>query len=143
MKKLVILLVFVIGFLSVNAQNAYVRGPKHIQGWGNASVDTLTAAVTKNYIVRVKSADLLKLHVGMSTDSVSGTPAYTATLYGSMDGSYYTSIQAVTTTTGVDTGFVYTAVDATYNYYKLAVVGAAGAQKSTLSCSWAFRKKND
>lgn len=146
MKKLLILLVFslfaFVSFSQTAVADKYVNSAKHLSGWGTAA-DTTSNAGTVNYVVRVKTADLMKLHVGFSSDSVSGTPAFTATLGGSMDGVNYTSVQAITTSTGVDTFYNYTAVDATYNYYRISVVCGAAAMNSTLSNYWTFRKKND
>jgi hypothetical protein len=146
MKKLFLILVLglfaFVSFGQTATADKYVNSAKHFSGWGTAG-DTVTNAATVNYVVRVKTADLMKLHVGIKTDSVSGTPSYTCTLGGSMDGVNYTTVQAITTTTGVDTFFNYTAVDATYNYYRLSLVGAAAAQNATLSNYWTFRKKND
>jgi hypothetical protein len=146
MKKigiLIVLLAFaVVSFGQTATADSYVRTAKHFSGWGTAA-DTVSNAGVVDYVVRVKTADLMKLHVGLKSDSVSGTPSYTAVLGGSMDGSNYTSVASITTTTGVDTFYNYSAVDATYNYYRLRVTGAAAAQNATLTCYWTFRKKND
>lgn len=146
MKKIILLLGFLGLFIGMQAQTAtadkYVTRSIHFSGWGTAA-DTTSNAGTVDYVVRVKTGELQKLHVGFKSDSVSGTPAFTATLGGSMDGSNYTSVQAITTTTGVDTFFNYTAVDATYNYYRLRVVCGAAAMNSTLTNYWTFRKYSD
>lgn len=146
MKRIILILVLgMFAFASFGqtaAADKYVTSAKHFSGWGTAA-DTTSNAATVDYVVRVKTADLMKLHVGFASDSVSGTPAFTATLGGSMDGVNYTSIQAVTTSTGVDTFYNYTAVDATYNYYRIRVACEAAAMNSTLSNYWTFRKKND
>ena len=121
----------------------YVNSNKSFSGWGTAA-DTVSNAGTVDYVVRVKTANLMKLHMGFKSDSVSGTPAFVATFGGSNDGINYDSIQAVTTSVaGVDTFYNYTAVDATYNYYRLSIVGAAAAMNATLTNYWTFRKKND
>ena len=147
MKKFILSLVlglFVVFAASAQTAtaNKYVNGAKHFSGWGTAG-DTVTNAATVDYVVRVKTSNLFNMAVGFKSDSVSGTPSFTATLGGSMDGVNYTSIQAITTTTGVDTFFNYTAVNATYNYYRLRVVGAATAQNATLTNYWSFRRVND
>jgi hypothetical protein len=142
MKK--ILLIFILGVFSLglSAQNAYVRAAKHVQGWGQSG-DTLTASVTKNYVVRVKSSDLLRMSVSLRTDSVSGTPAYSCYLQYSNDGVNYVDLDTVATTTGVDSFNIFSPMDAVYNYYRLKIVATAGAQKANLYNYWTFRKKND
>jgi len=139
--SIVILLFTFLSFGQSATADKYVNAPKHFAGWGTAA-DTVSNAGTVDFVVKLKTPDLLKLHLGLRSDSVSGTPSYTATLGGSMDGVNYTTIQAITTTTGVDTFFNYTAVDATYNYYRLRLVGAAAAQNGLLYNYWNFRKQN-
>jgi hypothetical protein len=146
MKKFILFILGLLFVFALNAQTAtadkYVNGAKHFSGWGTAG-DTVTNAATVDYVVRVKTSNLFKMSCSFKSDSVSGTPSFTATLGGSMDGVNYTAIQAITTTTGVDTFFNYTAVDATYNYYRLRIAGAATAQNATLTNYWAFRRVND
>lgn len=142
MKKLLIVLFLGLLSFAVFGQDAYVRQAKHINGW-STSADTLTASVTKYYTVRVKTPDLMRMSVSIRTDSVSGTPAYSCYFQYSNDGVNYVDIDTVTTTTGIDTFYNYSARDAEYNYYRLKIVGTAGAQKSNLYNYWTFRKKND
>ena len=148
MKKYILIFLislFVTGlsFGQTATANKYVNSNKHFSGWGTAA-DTLSNADTVDYVVRVKTADLMRLHVGFKSDSVSGTPAFASVFGGSMDGVNYDSIQGVTTTvSGADTFYVYTAVDATYNYYRLRMICVAAAMNATLTNYWTFRKKND
>lgn len=147
MKKFILSLIFgLFVVFAMSAQTAtadkYVNGAKHFSGWGTAG-DTVTNAAVVDYVVRVKTSNLFKMACSFKSDSVSGTPAFTAVLGGSMDGSNYTSVQSISTTTGVDTFFNYTAVDATYNYYRIRVTGAAAAMNAILTNYWSFRRVND
>lgn len=146
MKKLIIILVFgFVGFVTFGqtaTADKYVNGAKNFSGWGTAA-DTLSNGANVDYVVRVKTADLMTVMAGFNSDTVSGTVTFVATFGGSMDGVNYTAIQAVTTTTDVDTFMNYTAVDATYNYYRLRIACTAAAMNATVQNYWTFRKKND
>ncbi len=84
MKKLFILFTLLLFGVYVNAQRVNTF-------WGTAN-DTLDASVAKTQVIPISSNDPLDFVVAVFTDSVSGTPAYTAKIEYSLDGTNYFAI---------------------------------------------------
>lgn len=84
MKRLLILLTLVVFTLSVNAQRVYTF-------WGTA-IDTLDASVVKTQVIPIGTNQYQDFVVSVFTDSVSGTPAFTAKIEYSLDGTNYFAI---------------------------------------------------
>lgn len=141
MKKIFVLFLFVAFSFAVSAQDAYVTKPKNFSGWGTAA-DTLTASTSFTYTVSVKTAELLNYSVQLGTDSVSGTPAFTAYLQTSMNGSNWTNLDTITHTGGADKYefFAPTTTTAGNLYYRVIITATAAAQKSELHVYWTFRR---
>lgn len=97
MKKLFILFTILLFGVYVNAQ-------KVTSFWGTAA-DTLTASVAKTQVITIGTDGYKDFSVSVFTDSVSGTPAFTAKIEYSLDGTNYfaiTSAANVTHTGGLD-----------------------------------------
>ena len=143
MKKLIVLFVFVLFVFSLQAQRV-------VSFWGTAA-DTLTASVAKTEIIKIGTDGYKDFAITVFTDSVSGTPAYTAKIEYSLDGTNYFAIESaanVTHTGGADkslawksqyyktysvtgdttTIWVHSPVLA--NYIKVTLTATATAQKS-------------
>jgi hypothetical protein len=83
--------------------------------WGTAA-DTLTASVAKTQVIPIGSNEWKDFSFAIFTDSVSGTPAYTAKIEYSLDGTNYFAIESaanVTHTGGADKSFAWQS-----KYYK-------------------------
>jgi len=108
MKKVILILSLLIYVMSVNAQRVE-------SFWGTAA-DTLTASVAKTQVISLSTNEFKDFAISVFTDSVSGTPAYTAKLEYSLDGTNYFSILSaadVTHTGGLDKSFDWKSI-----YYK-------------------------
>lgn len=140
MKKIILILVFAFVGVFVFGQDAYVTGQKSVNGFGTAG-DTLTNAAVLTDVVRVKSPSMLKMQVALFSDEASGTTAFTAILMRSMDGINYVGFDTITHSGGGDDYGEFTAVDATFNFYKIQVTATAAAMNSVLYSYWNFRKQ--
>jgi hypothetical protein len=102
MKKVGILIMIVLFAFSMKAQrvNSF---------WGTAA-DTLTASVAKTQVIPIGTNEWKDFSITVFTDSVSGTPAYTAKLEYSLDGTNYHAITGVSNVThngGLDKSFAW------------------------------------
>lgn len=150
MKKLIILLTLAVFTFSVNAQRVYT--------FAGTAADTLTASVAKTYDIPVGTKQL-DFSIDVDTDSVSGTPAYTAKLEYTLNGTdfypilsapddvhtggadnaaawqsrYYKTFSVTGDTTTI---FVHTPVLA--KAVRVTLTATAAAQKSTISGRYIF-----
>lgn len=132
MKKLLILLMAVVA-ISVTARNTTktYKTPANIAEWGTAA-DTLTASVADTLTMKVTSNYVGKINLVLFTDSVSGTPAYSAVLSGSINGILYVPLDTIAYSGGGDTTAYFTAQDLIYNYYRVIITADTAAQKQRL-----------
>lgn len=100
MKKLFILFTVVLFAFSVKAQR--------VNSFWGTEADTLTANVAKTQVIPIGTNEWKDFSFSVFTDSVSGTPAYTAKIEYSLDGTNYFAIEGVsdvTHTGGLDKSF--------------------------------------
>lgn len=108
MKKVLIILMFLFVGLYVNAQR--------VNSFWGTSADTLTASVAKTQVIPIGTNEWKDFSFSIFTDSVSGTPAYTAKIEYSLDDTRYFAIESaanVTHTGGADKSFAWSS-----KYYK-------------------------
>lgn len=126
MRKIVIILVLVGLAVTMSAQ-------KNLLYKKLSTAETLTDAATYTATFNFSAQDVPTIAVLCDIDSVSGTPAGTATLYQSLDGVNWTSTgQTATWSTGVDTSFAI--IDTLFYgvYGKIEIVGT-GTQVSQIT----------
>ena len=131
MKKLVILLSFLVFAVATMAQNTYIVTPKTFTGWGTTA-DTLTASVVKSYTIEVKATQVMVMNLVLRTDSVSGTGAYTALLMRSMDGVNWLNVDTISLTGGASKYAEFDPVNTYFKYYKVQVTATSAAQKQRM-----------
>ena len=156
MKRLIGFIVIMFAFVAVNAQtvNKTVNISPTLDGvygtFFGAAADTLTASATKNYIFLINSPYNMDLIIQLNSTKVSGSPAYTSTLYESLDGvnwSAITNLSGVAKSAGTDYSTLYitakTSSGAIFSgrYLKIAVVATSATQKSTLLGQFKFVRK--
>jgi len=110
-----------------------------VEAWGT-SADTLTASVAKTIDISVKGIDVAYASLTIKTDSISGTPAYTAVLYKGYDGEGWIAIDTITHTGGLDKYAAFTDFYTTNTRYKVVITATGAAQKSNLFLYGVFRK---
>ena len=99
----------------------------------NRQGDTLTASTTVNYTIELGDNVYGVINLALESDSVSGTPAYTAYLYKSLNGEDWgTPIDTITHSGGLDDYAEFSGVNATSTYYKMEINATAATQKSQL-----------
>ena len=108
MKRILIVFTFLLFAFFVNAQS--------VKSFWGTSGDTLTASQAVTYELPVGTNEWKDFSFAIFTDSISGTPAYTAKLEYSLDGTNYFAIESaanVTHTGGADKSFAWLS-----KYYK-------------------------
>jgi hypothetical protein len=143
MKKVLIIFTLLLFGIYANAQrvNSF---------WGTAN-DTLDASVVKTQVIPIGTNEWKDFSVTVFTDSVSGTPAFTAKIEYSLDGTNYFAIESaadVTHTGGADKSLAWLSKgDVTYSvsgdtttifldspvlakYLKITLTATATAQQS-------------
>jgi hypothetical protein len=160
MKKILFILLGVVFSLGLFAQDKYITlsnasTAKVVDVFGTAA-DTLTASATKSYVVFVSSPFIYDIYAEVRTtiNKSTGTPAYTAYLTQSADGTNYTAIanaanQSKSSGTSYDfiwkTGSNATiAADTTSNigpYIKISLIATGASQRSLISGKFKVVKK--
>lgn len=108
-----------------------------------AAGDTLVQSATLYKVIPIKDGDLQTLSVQVFSDSVSGTPGATVTLYKSLDGvNWITTGQSATYVTGVDTTFILTDTTFYGEYAKVELVGNGTTQKALITATLKSWNKN-
>jgi hypothetical protein len=130
MKKLIILLFAVIA-ISVSARVTTQRytTPANIAAWGTAA-DTLVASAADTLVMKVTSDYVGKMNLVLFTDAVSGTPAYSAVLSGSVNQVGWTALDTIAHSGGGDKTAYFDLQDLKYNYYRIIITATSAAQKS-------------
>lgn len=128
MKKLVLFLMLAVS-MAVTAQSFVA--PAKIVGWGTAA-DTLVASATKNFVFDLKSDHAGTCKMLLFTDAVSGTPAFSAVLSGSIDGILYMPLDTITHSGGGDKTAYFDSFQMVWNKMKVAITATGAAQKSRL-----------
>jgi hypothetical protein len=137
MKKLILILFLAVG-LSAFAQKSY-NAPANIAEWGLAA-DTLVASKADTVTFKTTSDFVGKMNLLLFTDAVSGTPAYTAVLYGSINQLSWVALDTVTHSGGGDKLAYFAAQDLIYNYHRVIITSTSAAQKQRLYLYGLIRK---
>ena len=132
MKKLIILLMAVcaLGVAARVTTQGYTT-PANIAAWGTAA-DTLTASVADTLVMKVTSNYVGKMNLLLFTDAVSGTPAYSAVLSGSINQVGWTALDTISHSGGGDKTAYFDLQDIKYNYYRVIITATSAAQESVL-----------
>lgn len=132
MKKLFILLMAVMAIgVTARVSTGTVQTPANISAWGTAA-DTLTASVADTLVMNVRSNYAGKMNLLLFTDAVSGTPAYSAVLSGSINQLGWTALDTIAHSGGGDKTAYFDLQDLKYNYYRVIITATSAAQKSRL-----------
>lgn len=115
--------------LGLQAQTKLTK-PGKFEGL-NKQRDTLTASSTVNYNIEIGNDISGVLNIALETDSLSGTPAYTAYLYQSQNGEDWGNpVDTITHSGGADNYESFGTVNINNTFYKVEVNATAAAQKS-------------
>jgi hypothetical protein len=132
MKNLLLLSAVLLLTLNISAQT-HLRSGGSFYGLGKQQ-DTLIASQTLNYDLKIGNEVFGVMNLGLESDSVSGTPAYSAYLQESLKenatGTEWTNLDTITHTGGADHYEEFSAVNVTHGYYRISIVATATAQKS-------------
>jgi hypothetical protein len=132
MKKLFILLLAVIAIsVSARVTTKVFNTPANIAAWGTAA-DTLVASAADTLVLKVTSNYVGKMNLLLFTDAVSGTPAYSAVLSGSINQVGWTALDTITHSGGGDKTAYFDLQDLKYNYYRVIITATSDAQKQLL-----------
>ena len=108
------------------------KTPANIEVWGTTA-DTLIASVSDTAVLKITSDYVGKVNLLLFSDAVSGTPAYTAVLEGSINQASYVALDSITHSGGGGDKMAYFAAqDLIYNYYRVIITATSDAQKSRL-----------
>lgn len=107
------------------------KTPANIEVWGTAA-DTLIASKADTAVLKIKSDYVGKVNLLLFSDAVSGTPAYTAILQGSINQASYVALDTITHSGGGDKLAYFAVQDLVYNYYRVIITSTSAAQKSRL-----------
>ena len=127
MKRL--LLVFTLMFAIITISNSQIVDKKIF----NSKSDTLTAGVTKSYVLELKGKIPYTITTQITIDSVSGDPNYSVYNQYSLDGIDYFNLDTATHTTGVDSTMTYS--NLTHfpgTFLKINIVATDSVQKGTI-----------
>lgn len=117
--------------MGVSAQTKLTKGGKFKAL--DRQRDTLTTSTTISYTLELGDDVFGVMNLALESDSVSGTPAYTAYLYESLNGDDWGNpIDTITHSGGASNYDVFGGINATSIYYKVEVNATAAAQKSKL-----------
>lgn len=132
MKKVFTLICLVITIAS-SAQdvNSLLRKGGSFEGLGKQG-DSLVTSGTVDYVLELSDEVYGVMKLAVESDSVSGTPAYTAYLQSSLNGETWDDIDTVTHSGGADNYEVFRAVNATDTYYRIIFTATVAAQKSNI-----------
>ena len=140
MKALMLFVALIVGmFLSTQAQTYYVTKTATLKVAGAAS-DTLVASATKSYVFKVTNPSLMTGQIGLTTTATSGTPAYTALLQYSMDGTNWTNLDTITHTGGGGKSAAFSSFSTTFVYYRVTITATSATQKSAITIYTAWRR---
>lgn len=132
MKKLFILLFAVIAVgVSARVTTKVFNTPANIAAWGTAA-DTLVASAADTLVLKVTSNYVGKMNLLLITDKVSGTPAYSAVLSGSINQLGWTALDTIAHSGGGDKTAYFDLQDLKYNYYRVIITATSDAQKQLL-----------
>lgn len=107
--------------------------------WDNT--DTLVNGETLDAIIRVKSPNAMNLRFQIVTEEVSGTGTYTATIFGSNDGTTYIATgDSITAALTADGSIWVLCRNFNYSYVKLLMT-STGTETSRHKCYYSFRKE--
>ena len=129
MKKFIILLMLCISFAFAQAQTITVPGK--LTAFGTAA-DTLIASAVKTYTFNVLSDFAGTGNILFFSDQVSGTPAFSAVLRGSIDGLLYVPLGTIAHSGGGDKTAYFSTFPLIWNKMKIVVTATSGTQKSRL-----------
>lgn len=131
MKKIIFILVALVATVGLTARNTAKTfdAPANIIAWGTAA-DTLTASVSDTLTMKLTSETVGKVNLLLFTDAVSGTPAFTAVLFGSINQVLWVPLDTITHSGGGDKTAYFDAQDLVYNYYRVKITATSAAQKS-------------
>lgn len=129
MKKIILLLM--ICMLGYSAANA-ITVPDKLK-LGTTAADTLVASVVKTYTFDVFTNFTGKANILLFTDSISGVPAYSAVLSGSIDGLLYVPLDTISHSGGADKLAYFAPFEMIFNKYKIVLTATSAAQKSKVS----------
>lgn len=132
MKKVFILLSLLVAITASSQDvNSLLRKGGSFEGLGRQG-DTLVASGTVNYVLELSDEVYGVMKLAIESDSVSGTPAYTAYLQSSLNGETWDNIDTITHTGGADNYEVFGSVNATDTYYRVAITATVAAQKNNI-----------
>lgn len=130
MKKIIfIAFLFVAIAISARVTTETYNTPANVAEWGTAA-DTLTASVADTLVMKVTSNYVGKMNLVLFTDAVSGTPAYSAVLSGSVNQVGWTALDTIAHSGGGDKTAYFDVQDLVYNYYRIIITATSAAQKS-------------
>ena len=133
MKKLILFLfaIVVLSTAFARVTTKVFKTPANIEVWGTTA-DTLIASVSDTAVLKITSDYVGKVNLLLFSDAVSGTPAYTAVLEGSINQASYVALDSITHAGGGDKLAYFAAQDLIYNYYRVIITATSDAQKSRL-----------
>lgn len=133
MKKLILFLfaIVVLSTAFARVTTKVFKTPANIEVWGTPA-DTLTASVSDTAVMKITSDYVGKVNLLLFSDAVSGTPAYTAVLQGSINQASYVALDTITHSGGGDKLAYFAVQDLVYNYYRVIITASGAAQKSRL-----------
>lgn len=133
MKKLILFLfaIVVLSTAFARVTTKVFKTPANIEVWGTTA-DTLIASVSDTAVMKITSDYVGKVNLLLFSDAVSGTPAYTAVLQGSINQASYVALDTITHSGGGDKLAYFAVQDLVYNYYRVIITASSVAQKSRL-----------
>jgi hypothetical protein len=133
MKKLILFLfaIVVLSAAFARVTTKVFKTPANIEVWGTPA-DTLIASVSDTAVMKITSDYVGKVNLLLFSDAVSGTPAYTAVLQGSINQASYVALDTITHSGGGDKLAYFAVQDLVYNYYRVIITASSAAQKSRL-----------
>lgn len=133
MKKLILFLfaIVVLSTAFARVTKKVFKTPANIEVWGTTA-DTLIASVSDTAVMKITSDYVGKVNLLLFSDAVSGTPAYTAVLQGSINQASYVALDTISHSGGGDKLAYFAVQDLVYNYYRVIITASSAAQKSRL-----------
>lgn len=144
MKKLITFLAIMAFGMMAFAQSDYTysfstSGDASGTFWNN--LDTLTDGETLDAIIRVKSPTVMDLRFQIVSDEITGSGTYTATIFGSNDGTTFIATgDSITAALTADGSIWVNCEDFNFSYVKLLMT-STGTETSRHKCWYSFRQE--
>ena len=133
-------LMFAVSCGGANAQDRTLKGPSSGYFWG-ATTDSLLQSDSITYEIRIKGDHVFDINLGLYVTKESGTVTNNFIIYGSMDGTNWTSTGDTIANSNASTGMAtYKDID-DWNYPYIMIRGESGAtaQEANYKMYYIFR----